>query len=135
MPSLLPISTTNGFGAEVTRLDVIGERLEVRGHPRRRRREERVVLVKHLVRIDQLGELHHLAAIAEAGGQLEERLAGKLIGRQEAVGDRHPAERHERLDGVVTNQALGHEAAVRGIASSTRSVCHGIIGAILPGVS
>ena len=77
---------------------VTGQGGKVFLHPDRGGREERIAFVEHPLALRLLDQLHQRAARTIRGAQVEEVLAGELIGREEAVGQRHPAEVDERLD-------------------------------------
>src|SRR6266550_9523384 len=116
-----------------------GKLLEVSGHARRSRREERIVFVEHPLTLNQFPELDHPAVFAEGYLQLKEILITKFFRSQKAIGDRHFTERHEGLDGTPTNQAVTHfkvsqrSLALEAMDGKECSVFHFRSGAILPG--
>ena len=70
--------------------------------------------------------MKHAAGGAEGGRQLEKILVPSLIWPKKAVGDRHAAERQERLEIAVTDSARAHCDAAAG--APARSVPAGFAG-------
>ena len=98
-------------------------------HVRGRGREERVIGMKQSIAVHQFGELNHAALRAQANLQIEEIFLCKLIPGQKSVGDRHLAERHERLDWSPANQTdtVRHVAISHSIWRRAPRQCSGVI--------
>jgi len=64
--------------------------------------------MEHLLRVRLLGKLDHVAFWAETSAELKKILVLELIRCEKAVGNGHAAERHERLEPRITDEAFFH---------------------------
>ena len=97
-----------GISRRQRRDHVTGQGRKVFLHADRGGREKRITFVEHPLALRLLDQLHQRAAGTIRGAQVEEVLAGELIGREKAVRQRHPAEVDERLDARVADAAADH---------------------------